>query len=129
MKVLISQVVKDMKNHQSEAAEVVKGVGSKRKIRYCSAGQVRFDHRVWLDEGAHYWFFGPNGATLETHMVSESTMGAANDGVSYEVGKQASLLPAGTWIVCERLFLGRWMLSVDVVQAEPQPELETSKEV
>lgn len=63
--------------------------------------------QCYLAEGASYKFYPPNGKALATHMVSENTLGARNDGVNYHVGERTPAMPEGTWVVEFELFLGQ----------------------
>ena len=74
-------------------------------FRACPAG-----YQHYLDEGERLTFYAPDGNTLHTNMVTQSTLGCASDGLNYHVGRQTPPLPEGTWIVSETLFLGQWYI-------------------
>lgn len=71
--------------------------------------------KMYLGEGETYTIFAPNGKSRTAAMVSESTLGCANDGMNYHVGKDTPGLPEGTWVVEFDLFLGKPYITVHYV--------------
>lgn len=70
---------------------------------------------MYLGEGATYTIFAPNGNTRTAHMISGDTIGAANDGLNYLVGKDTPGIPEGTWVVEFELFLGKPFITAHYV--------------
>lgn len=74
-----------------------------------------------LAEGTAYTFYAPNGNQLSTRMVSESTLGARNDGVNYHVAEDTPPMPAGTWVIEFEYFLGKPCIDLHHVTAPALP--------
>ena len=85
-------------------------VGKKITLTNRPAGQ-----KFYLAEGATLVFVTPEGRTLTAAMLSESTMGAASDGINYRVGQSTPSMPEGTWAIEEMLFMGKWFMTVTYV--------------
>ena len=69
----------------------------------------------YLNEATTYTIFAPNGKVSTTAMIGEHTIGAANDGMNYLVGKDTPGLPEGTWVVEFQLFLGKPFITAHYV--------------
>lgn len=110
--ILSAAAIRELATLAPEVAAKVKALQAQHRIR-----KVRFSARpagfqYILGEGESITFYAPNGKSMHTKMVSESTLGASIDGINYMVGKPTPALPEGTWIVSEELFLGKWFVSV-----------------
>ncbi len=97
---------KELKTLAPKVSEKIEELAAKYRTR-----NVRFENHaagwnMYLAESARYSIFAPNGNVRTTAMVGENTIGAANDGMNYLVGKDTPGLPEGTWVVEFELFLG-----------------------
>jgi len=112
---LTAATLKEIAKVKPQVAEQVRRTMRERRTRKAWLHVSPAGYRHPLGEGERLTVYAPNGRTLHTSMVSESTLGAANDGVNYHVGEQTPPLPEGTWIVSEELFLGHWHIRVRYV--------------
>ena len=112
---LTAKELKALQQLQPAVAVEVEALKARWRTRRVNYEQHADGWRCYLGEGEQYTFYAPNGKTLATQMVSENTIGAANDGVNYHVGQQTPPMPEGTWAVQFDLFLGRPYITVHYV--------------
>ena len=108
-------MIKEMAKVKPEVAEKV--VALKRQWHTQS---VRYEvhsapWQMYLGEGESVTIYAPNGKSRSTRMVSENTIGAANDGINYHVAEATPGMPEGTWVVTFELFLGKPFIDVHYV--------------
>lgn len=109
--------LKELKSLSPAVFTKVDALKKHYRLRKVGFSAKAANYQYYLAEGAECTFYAPNGNVCSAKMVSESTLGAANDGLNYHVGKFTPELPEGTWIVEFEIFLGKPMISVIYVSA------------
>lgn len=109
---LTAAAIKELFAIAPEVAAKVKALQTSHRTRKVSFDTKPAGYQYILGEGERLTFYAPNGKTMATNMVTESTLGCANTGVNYAVNQPTPPLPEGTWIVSHELFLGKWFIHV-----------------
>lgn len=109
---LNSDQIKKLGKLAPDVALSIKNLQTRYHTRAVSYSTKQAGFKMYFAEGASVQFFATNGKRLSTTMISESTVGAANDGLNYGVNTYSPALPEGTWIVEFELFCGKPIITV-----------------
>lgn len=99
----------------ADVAAFVKSAAQNRRVRKALFYTVTEKARnMWADEGATITVFYGGQSARERMASAESVGGGDNCGIGYYSA------PAGTWVVSERIFMGKWSLTIThVIPAAP----------
>jgi len=112
----------------------VKAIQKQYRTRNGTLVRVEADsYRHYLGEGEKYKVFHVGtGKSTQFNMMSENTLHAGGQPISYKVGERMPTFPAGTFVIENHLFLGKMYITVYQYEGEaiedsaskPEPKVE-----